>query len=219
MSFLLGVPAKLKTLQDGMTTLLTRLSSIKSGYLDATISSRAPASTALSTAQWTAPRAALLDKLSGVDTISQNAALAPPISTGTISGSTFGMHAALLEASGLINCNPGLMAAATWTPMLNVAGKGVISFLAIAASANVGNMGIRVIVDGVTYYTSASLCGGGAGAGCAVIGAAAVTAGGTLNGLSFEPISFNTSLVVDGICASGAGPFTVIGRAKWRKSS
>ena len=67
-TMLAGVPGKLKMLLDRLTATraanLDGLTSARTGYLDrldATISSRAPASTALSTATWTAARAAKLD--------------------------------------------------------------------------------------------------------------------------------------------------------------
>lgn len=84
MNHLFGVPAQLKTLLDRLTaTRATKLdnlndtvtsrapastalstatwSATKAGYVDTTISSRAPSSTALSTATWTSARAAYLD--------------------------------------------------------------------------------------------------------------------------------------------------------------
>lgn len=59
--FLLGVPGKLKTISDWLTTYWTAARAAKVDYLDAAISGRAPASTALSNATWTNGRAALLD--------------------------------------------------------------------------------------------------------------------------------------------------------------
>lgn len=57
---LMGVPGKLKTLLD-------RLTATRAGYLDnldAAVTTRAAASTALSTATWTSTRAGYLDNLS-----------------------------------------------------------------------------------------------------------------------------------------------------------
>lgn len=59
MDFLTGASGRLKTLLDRLTA--TRAALLD--YLDATISSRAPASTAVSNANYTAGRAALLDAL------------------------------------------------------------------------------------------------------------------------------------------------------------
>lgn len=56
-AFLFGVPGKLKTLLD-------RLTATRAGYLDridATVSSRAPASTALDSSVWTGTKAGYLD--------------------------------------------------------------------------------------------------------------------------------------------------------------
>jgi hypothetical protein len=59
--FLLGVPGKLATIIGWFTNYWTAARAAKIDYLDATISSRAPASTAVSNANYTAGRAALLD--------------------------------------------------------------------------------------------------------------------------------------------------------------
>lgn len=59
--FLLGVPGKLKTVIDYLTTNLSIARSAKIDNLDTTLSSRAAGSTALSTAVWTNTRAGLLD--------------------------------------------------------------------------------------------------------------------------------------------------------------
>lgn len=59
--FLLGVPGKLKTISDYLTTNLAAVRTAKIDQLDASVSSRASASTALSNATWTNGRAAQLD--------------------------------------------------------------------------------------------------------------------------------------------------------------
>lgn len=61
--FLLGVPGKLKTISDHLLTYWTAARAAKVDNLDAAISTRAVAATALSTAQWTNARAAKLDNL------------------------------------------------------------------------------------------------------------------------------------------------------------
>lgn len=61
--FLLGVPGKLKTISDHLAAYLSPTRCAKIDNLDTTLISRAPASTALSTATWTAARAGYLDKL------------------------------------------------------------------------------------------------------------------------------------------------------------
>jgi len=61
--FLLGVPGKLKTISDFLTVNWTIARAAKVDNLDAAISTRAPSSTALSTATWTSTRAAKLDTI------------------------------------------------------------------------------------------------------------------------------------------------------------
>lgn len=59
--FLLGVPGKLKTISDYLTTHLASARAAKIDNLDAAISTRAAASTALTNATWSDARAAKLD--------------------------------------------------------------------------------------------------------------------------------------------------------------
>ena len=61
--FLLGVPGKLKTITDYLTTYLSSTRAAKIDNLDAAISTRAAAATALSSATWTPARAGYLDKI------------------------------------------------------------------------------------------------------------------------------------------------------------
>lgn len=61
--FLLGVPGKLKTIIDHLNANLSPTRAGKIDNLDAAISTRAPSSTALSTANYTAARAGYLDNL------------------------------------------------------------------------------------------------------------------------------------------------------------
>lgn len=72
--FLLGVPGKLKTIYDYLTTHLSSTRAAKIDNLDAAMSTRAPASTALSTATWTGTKAGYLDagistRLGGIKSI------------------------------------------------------------------------------------------------------------------------------------------------------
>lgn len=62
--FLLGVPGKLKTISDYLAAYLSPTRCAKIDNCDTTTSSRAAASTALSSATWTAARAGYLDKIS-----------------------------------------------------------------------------------------------------------------------------------------------------------
>lgn len=101
--FLLGVPGKLKTISDYLAAYLSPTRCAKIDNLDTTLTSRAPASTALSTATWTAPRAGKLDLIE-TDPCSK-----PPILNGIIaqtSGSTYSPdYVAILShtGSGVLN--------------------------------------------------------------------------------------------------------------------
>lgn len=59
--FLLGVPGKLKTITDYLTTNLSTTRAAKIDNLDAAMSTRAAAATALSTATWTSDTAAKIN--------------------------------------------------------------------------------------------------------------------------------------------------------------
>lgn len=59
--FLLAVPGKLKTISDYLTTNWTTTRAAKIDNLDAAVTTRAPASTALSTATWSGTLAAKLE--------------------------------------------------------------------------------------------------------------------------------------------------------------
>lgn len=79
-AFLFGVPGKLKTLLD-------RLTADRAGYLDrldAAVSTRAAASTALSSATWTGTRAAKLDEV-GIKSIQRGTIVVSAGATSTAS--------------------------------------------------------------------------------------------------------------------------------------
>lgn len=67
LGFLAGIPGRLKTVADHLSTYLSSTRCARIDYLDAAISGRAPAGTALSNATWTDARAGFLDMaVSGV---------------------------------------------------------------------------------------------------------------------------------------------------------
>lgn len=76
--FLLGVPGKLKTIIDYLAANLSTVRAAKIDNLDAAISTRAAAATALSSATWTATLASYLDgpisgRLGSIKSIQQGA--------------------------------------------------------------------------------------------------------------------------------------------------
>ena len=79
--FLLGVPGKLKTIADYMTTNLSPTRAAKIDNADVATSTRAPASTALSTATWTAAMASTMFRVKSLQNVS--------VTIGATSTSTF----------------------------------------------------------------------------------------------------------------------------------
>jgi hypothetical protein len=147
--FLLGVPGKLKTISDWLTTYWTAARAAKIDYLDAAISSRAPAATAVSNVDYTPARAAALDSVAPVST---NPILSPPIANGlTLPTNTFSSN---VTYNALTTACAGQYASSTSTSYVaavNVAGKGVLNFLAFSASGATGNL--RLTIDGVVIFT------------------------------------------------------------------
>ncbi len=89
-SLFAGIKQLLKGLSDHMATW-TGDRAAKVDYLDTTVGSRAPANTALSTAQWTNARAGYLDKLnSGVEVASLNGKLIKSIQRGVLTWTSGG---------------------------------------------------------------------------------------------------------------------------------
>lgn len=89
--FLLSVPGKLKTISDFVTTNWTATRATKVDNLDASISSRAVASTALSSATWTPTRAAKLDgviQTSVINSLQHGSTTCSAGSDGNSSGTT-----------------------------------------------------------------------------------------------------------------------------------
>lgn len=163
--FLLGVPGKLKTLLD-------RLTATRAGYLDnldAAVTTRAPSSTALSTATWTAGRAAAIDNLDIAASFVPRGSLvaSPDFLPRAVSGSAWYVYG----VSSLYNANTdsffSVMAyngaqavvtgADTWVTIANItSGQGML-LNAIAPHGNsASNTGsLRITVDGTEYTYSA----------------------------------------------------------------
>lgn len=153
---LLGLPGKIKTVYDYLTTNLAAVRAAKIDNLDAAMTTRAAASTALSTAQWTNTRAGYLDNIATASPIDRVPIanglvrhLATYMSTGTIT---------LAGAQGLDVATIGI-GAATYS----YTGSGVIEFAAIqnhnVTAAN-NLTGISLVIDGVTVITGPTIPGG-----------------------------------------------------------
>ena len=188
-SFLLGLPGKIGT-------LLTRLSdtrATKLDNLDAAVTTRSAAATALSTVQWTSARAAKLDSLATV-----------PITNGVVEGSAFMPDAALdTLVSGLTTASTS---STSFADAVNYTGPGVLLFAAVKKTAQ--NTTMEVILDGVTAI---SVVANGSSGDTAI--AVGMFCGPTATPILIpEPIAFRTSLQIQHKTASAVAPSVAIYR-------
>jgi len=149
---LAGVPGKLKTLLDRLTA--TRAANLDK--LNATISSRAAASTALSKAVWTDTRAGKLDLLPLVDPVAES-----PIATGwpTLVFGGFGTADAEVVrrvVGGVAFTTSSL----SLVDVVSITGRGVLNFVAIMTGNDMSPAQLQIIIDGVTVLNAT---GGGGG--------------------------------------------------------
>ena len=137
--FLLGVPGKLKTVIDHLTTHLSSTRAAKIDNLDATISTRAAASTALSTATWTTARAEKLDR---VDMPLIANSLVPILDGFSTQASCWGYTDTSFTSSS------------TTTTLVSYSGSGYVSLIGMYLTGiNAGSYEFTIKVDGVTLYT------------------------------------------------------------------
>ena len=179
--FLLGVPGKLKTVIDHLQTYLSSTRCAKIDNLDAAISTRAAAATALSTATWTSGRA------SALDLIESDPGSRPPIASGFavpdtltgISGSVAGIIERLCDSvsasthsytgSGVLNLvaqdnATGGGVASTCT--ITIDGNAVYTFSATISATSVqphvGHIStVAVALDQIPFRTSLSIAATG----------------------------------------------------------
>lgn len=141
-AFLYGVPGKLKTLIERLTS--TRVAKIDN--LDATVSSRAAASTALSNGVWTDGRAEALDNL----VHEWDPILSPPIGLVPSSpGKSDGQNVTTFMLDKVSGLEKGSTSSTSFVDVVNYAGGGVLEFCALAATHG-EIVYLRLIVDGNT---------------------------------------------------------------------
>lgn len=196
-TMLAGVPGKLKTLIDRLTA--TRAANLDN--LNATVSSRAAASTALSNAVWSDARAAKLDMLPIVDPVSES-----PIAADwpTLSFGGFGTSDAEI-VKRVVGGVAFATSSASLVDVVSVTGRGVLSFVAVMTPAVAQTLQLQIIIDGVTVLDATG------GPSSAISNAWAVAVG-TLNIESasalqagLDQIPFRSSLVIKLRAAEGAG--------------
>ena len=151
MLFLAGVPGALKRLKDrlvpsGTTETLTDARMLKLDNLDATVASRAPSSTALSTATWTGTKAGYLDAaISSVKMKGQVNMVRDTAVTSTDVGSL-----ALLDFLGAKYDAPATMGAGTYYELLSVTAAGWLYVVVTGRNSGFssGTLSTRITIDG-----------------------------------------------------------------------
>lgn len=199
--FLAGVPGKLKTLIDRLTSTWaakldtlhdTRLTVARAGYLD----KLNLAGKATDDATWTNARAAYLDNINRA-----------PTSAGAVTGP--GQRGETTASSALYLARQFPVVAGSGT-ILNVSGRGVCTFLACMHATNTGSTSFNLIIDGTTIMTVVVSTGYGV---TAMIGGLVAGDNGDANygatyaellsGVPCEQIRFETSLQVTSSSANG----------------
>lgn len=159
-TMLAGVPGKLKTLIDRLTA--TRAANLDK--LDANITTRAPASTALTNAVWSDARAGKLDKIDGIEADAQFCTDDPTSRPPVAGGLPFNVSA--VSAVGIQDVAPDRVAAGS---SHSYSGAGVLEMAALHNSSGSGVAGsVTVTIDGAVVLSwsgsvpanSATVCAG-----------------------------------------------------------
>lgn len=166
-AFLAGIPGQVKTLLDRLTS--GRATNLDN--LDATVSSRAPSSTALSTATWTGTRATNLDNLNA--TVSSRAPSSTALSTATwtsgratLLDNLSNLDAAVSSVSGIPQAaatgenGTGSTGSNTYVNLLNITSDSgalmALTLWVIKASSN-PTANFQVHADGVNVFGEITL--------------------------------------------------------------
>lgn len=194
-TMLAGVPGKLKTLIDRLTA--TRAANLDK--LDANITTRAPASTALTNAVWTDARAGKLDLLPLVDPVSES-----PIAADwpTLVFGGFGTADAEVVRR-VVGGVAFTTASLSLVDVVSVTGRGVLNFVAITTTNAVNSAQLQIIIDGVTVLDAT---GGGASNNqwAVAVGALNIESTSAVQA-ALDQIPFRSSLVIKLRGTSGAG--------------
>ena len=194
-TMLAGVPGKLKTMLDRLTS--TRAANLDN--LNATISSRAAASTALSNAVWTDTRAGKLDLLPLVDPASESPIAAdwPTLVFGGFGTADAEVVRRVVGGVAFTTVSLSLV------DVVSVTGRGVLNFVAITPGNATSLVQLQIIVDGVTVLDATD--GGASNNQWAVaVGALNVESESAVQA-ALDQIPFRSSLVIKLRGASGSG--------------
>jgi hypothetical protein len=186
LGYLAGIPGRLKTLVDRLTA--GRAAALDN--LDAAITSRAAASTAVSNVNYTSGRAALLDNLTYVAEQESTSAIINYCSAGGV----------LVDPTnaGAVDILPGAVTANVLKTVISETGRGRIDYLAIGNGlGSTKTIRLKITIDGNVVFdaTSASNTGN-------IYGLIAVYAGCS--------VEYHSSLLVEGATSvSGTDTFKI----------
>lgn len=152
MLFLAGVPGALKRLKDrlvpsGTTETLTDARMLKLDNLDATVASRAPSSTALSTATWTPTKAGYLD--AAISSVKMKGQVNMVRDTA-VTAAAMGAFANELKGYGAGYSAPATMNAAQYYELLSVTAAGWLYLVVTHRESGFssGTLATRITIDG-----------------------------------------------------------------------
>lgn len=191
--FLLGVPGKLKTISDFLTTYWTAARAAKLDYLAANV---AVASTAVSNADLTPTRAAKLDNLTAAVALRSDPIISPPIAANWQTGQ-IAIGAPVLDIRLITDAIAGsyvFPGEVGLADVVNITGAGVLNFVAMTQSVPGKNGYLAITVDGVVLISDASYFTSGASSHVAVGCAAVGTGVDSTTSVSLDQIPFRSSL-------------------------
>ncbi len=203
---LLGLPAKVKTLVDRLTS--TRATNLDN--LDAAVSTRSAASTALSNAVWSDARAGKLDTAA----LEASPLLSAPIASGLMPTAPTILY--ITSYQDVYTKNSGLEHASTtstsYVNAVNYTGKGVLEFAGLQSETAAATATMQITIDGVVVHLSTVA---GTGGGAANVAAMVGVINKAECGISLSWVPFKTSLKIEYKTSAGtARAFT-----KYRKTA
>jgi len=183
-AILYGVPGKLKTMLDRLTSARAA----KIDNLDAAVTTRAAASTALSNAVWTDARAGKLDNAAQ----NTDPYLAAPIELvpSNPAASLDTGYNYLARVAGLAS---GSTSSTSYVDIVNYSGQGVLEFCAVMANGT-PTVSMQLIIDGVNVGSVSVSASSGNYSGKPLVGLFAIESAG--GAISLSQIPFHSSLVI-----------------------
>ena len=189
--FLAGVPGKLAKLvtrlaPSGYTQTLTDARLSKIDYLDVSVDSRAPKSTALSSAMWTDTKAGYLD--AAISSVRY------PVQTDINRADGLMAISTLVDGFAIESANLDVSPGGSYTEVLNVNAPGILWWASChrGGGFSAGTLNIRITIDGTVALLTANA------STITTVGSGVVGVGYISNGTAFlMPLRFKTSLKIE----------------------